>query len=410
MRFQDTYLGVFANDTCVLIVAAYLLTRVGLLRLLFKPRLRTGGVVVLGLSLGFVGLAASLLMEPRFPYAAHTLFSAFATILAGMPVGLIAAGIVSIGATPRVAIGSLIAVLMSGPLAKSIRRSNSLTYQLQMGIVTGALAQSGRLLAHAALQPFWHSNPLPLSSLATIPANGFGIALLQLVVHDARVRADSENRRIEAERAQTVAIEAQLSALRAQIRPHFLFNAINAIAALCRISPERAETACVNLGKIMRRGLEVNSSSSVAVRDEAAVTRAYAQIEQERFGDRLHVSWSISPESESCRIPPFSIQTLVENAINHGIAPKAGKGCVEIVVRRSRGRVLIAICDDGVGIGPDIRRQHTSTDSRVRGMEILNRQLELLYGRRGRLHIFTGAEQGTIAAFRIPMSTEELPS
>ena len=94
--------------------------------------------------------------------------------------------------------------------------------------------------------------------------------LLLLVAHDARLRAESERNRAEAERAQALVTEAQLNALRARVHPHFLFNALTSIAALCAEAPPRAEAATVRLGQLMRHALETHGTTPLCLSDEIA--------------------------------------------------------------------------------------------------------------------------------------------
>jgi LytS/YehU family sensor histidine kinase len=259
---------------------------------------------------------------------------------------------------------------------------------------------------------FWILPTIPKSALLSIPANGLGLVLLLLVVSEAQVRADSEENRLakeqkqrEAEHAHALATEAQLSALRSRVHPHFLFNSLNSIAELCRISPERAETACLNLSQLMRWTLETSGVNVVSVRDELSLTRAYVQIEQERLGDRLCVVWNTRSACEEESIVPFALQILVENAVNHGLANKLEPGTISITVRSSGLRTLVAVCDDGVGMSRDAHAPVPTTEAAAQhGLEILNQQLILRYGRAARIRLVSRENVGTLAFFRLPRS------
>ncbi len=227
--------------------------------------------------------------------------------------------------------------------------------------------------------------------------------LLVLIVTDAQEKARSEQRRLEAERAQTLASEAQLAALRARVHPHFLFNTLNSIAELCAIAPERAETAILRLSGMMRRALDAGAVTDMPLAEELQAAETYLQIEQERLGGRCRVEWQVESVPDHVQVPPFAVQVLVENAINHGLAPQRGSGTVKIVVRRRSRRTLIAVCDDGVGMDATRRRRALSLEQAVpHGLATAQQQLILLHGRRARLRLFSREGVGTMAVFAVP--------
>ena len=224
------------------------------------------------------------------------------------------------------------------------------------------------------------------------------------MVNEARIRADSERNRMAAERAHTLVAEAQLNALRARIHPHFLFNTLTSIAALCGIAPDRAEAATLKLSQLMRRALDSDLAAPLGLEEELDYVRSYLEIEQLRFGPRLKISWEIDPACGPVQIPGFAVQTLVENAIAHGIGPQIGPGQVRIVARRFREQALIAVLDDGQGMSTEIRLHALQPEGeREHGLRILTQQLELLYGPRARLRLFTEPEKGTLACFAVPL-------
>jgi two-component system sensor histidine kinase LytS len=239
---------------------------------------------------------------------------------------------------------------------------------------------------HQTLSTYWLS----------VPANGFGVALLLLVVSDAQLRAQSE-------RALSLVSQAQLNAWRARIHPHFLFNSLNSIAELCELAPQRAEAAIVQLSRIMRYSLESNSRITIPLAEEIDVARAYVGIEQERLGDRLAVNWQCDSASDPISVPPFAVQTLVENAVNHGLVPKKGAITLTVIVRISRSRTLVAVQDNGVGIPQPARILLSVAETpESHSMQILNQHLVQLYGRRARLRVFSKESVGTLISFAVP--------
>jgi len=137
--------------------------------------------------------------------------------------------------------------------------------------------------------------------------------------------------------------EARLQALQARIRPHFLFNSINAVLSLIRRDPKRAETALEDLAELFRTVMADNREL-VTLSDELALCRQYLNLEQLRLGERLAVEWQIEPGVEQALVPPMLLQPLVENAVYHGIEPGIAPGVIEvrIVSRDERLRLHLS--------------------------------------------------------------------
>ena len=136
--------------------------------------------------------------------------------------------------------------------------------------------------------------------------------------------------------------EARLQALQARIRPHFLFNSLNAVLSLVRSDPRRAERALEDLSELFRALMRENRDLTT-LQDEIELTRAYLGLEQLRLGERLNVSWHIDKMPSDALIPPLVIQPLVENAIYHGIEPCREPGEVSLNIYRSGDAVHIVI-------------------------------------------------------------------
>ena len=404
-------LNAFIEDTCVLMVIAYLLARGRMLTLLFAERAIEQRALILGVVLGLVGLTETIFPGLRSPYVLHTLIITFATLIGGLRVGLIATctvllGVAALGTTPGV-VETALTLSASCLLAEAVRRLFGTRYTLLRGMTAGVCAQSGVVALHQLPLAGFHPSHAVAHALVAVPANGFGVLLLQLLLNDARTRALSDRHRLEAERAHALVAESRLSALRARVHPHFLFNALTSIAALCSLAPDRAESSILRLSQLMRRALEFDVSAPVCLSEEIEHVQGYLEIEAQRFGSRLQTAWEIDGAATAVQIPAFALQTLVENAVGHGIAPKMGPGTVRITARvnQSARRVLIAVQDDGVGLTN--RRQIPSAlpdSERTHGLQIVNAQLTTLYGSRARLRLFTREERGTLVAFAVPFS------
>ncbi len=145
--------------------------------------------------------------------------------------------------------------------------------------------------------------------------------------------------------------EAELVALRAQINPHFLFNALNTVAALIAEQPDEAEATVENLAGLFRDVLTASGRPAVPLADELRLVGRYLSVEQARFGDALDVTVDVTDEALAREVPAFAVQTLVENAVKHGVERKRGGGRVTVEAHvDGSGALVVAVSDTGVGI------------------------------------------------------------
>ncbi len=147
--------------------------------------------------------------------------------------------------------------------------------------------------------------------------------------------------------AETAARELELQVLRAQINPHFLFNALNNLRALINEDPARAREMLSRLSNTLRHTLQHSAKERVPLADELAVVRDYVALEQLHHEERLRVDWRVDPATAGASVPPMLLQLLVENAIKHGIARTAGGGVVDIDLKRSGARLALAVSNPG---------------------------------------------------------------
>ncbi len=146
---------------------------------------------------------------------------------------------------------------------------------------------------------------------------------------------------------------SELKALRAQINPHFLFNALNAIAGLIHEDPLAADRTVEQLAEVFRYTLRGSEKEWARVEDEFDFVTSYLDVEQARFGERLQVAIRVSPEARSVLIPTMVVQTLVENAVKHGVAKVRGVGTIDIEARCDADRLVIEVADNGPGPAAD---------------------------------------------------------
>jgi two-component system, LytTR family, sensor histidine kinase AlgZ len=162
---------------------------------------------------------------------------------------------------------------------------------------------------------------------------GFALVLTAMLIEYFRLRS----------RAFSPALaEARLQALQARIRPHFLFNSLNAVLAIIRGDPKRAEGALEDLADLFR-SLLADNRKLVAMRDEISLCRQYLNLEHLRLGERLQVRWSVDARAEGALVPPMLLQPLVENAVYHGIEPGLAPGAIEIGIGLEGDKLLVGL-------------------------------------------------------------------
>jgi LytS/YehU family sensor histidine kinase len=187
-------------------------------------------------------------------------------------------------------------------------------------------------------------------------------------------------RQVEQERAYKLLAEARLSALESRIHPHFLFNTLNSIAALIPRDPQLAEDTVGKLASLLRFSLNANHSGLIPLSQELKIVRDYLEIEKTRFGPRLNYKIDAPAELNEVRVPPLSLQSLVENAVKHVVSKRQQGATIEIAATGDSSRILLEVIDDGPGFTLEaITPEH--------GLGNLIGRLELLFGADGRLEV-----------------------
>lgn len=415
----------FIEDTSVVVVFAYLLARGGILPTLFREHATRAGRLRAGLVLGAIALTEVLFPNERYPYIIDTLATTFAMFTAGPLAALTCAAVASIGEFAYVMLHIIdhhewllrtADVFAAMVVAGLIRPGGAAPYNRAIALAVGALAELAavgqrHLFAHPSM------GDLSWTEVGAIVGNGLGMLLMTTVVNEAWMRLCSERNRVaadqaslKAERALTLAAKAELTALRARIRPHFLYNALGAIAGLCAVDPEEAVEATEQLGSLIRQTFESSDRPSISVALEVERVKTYIGIQQKRYGKRLSVAWRVDDDCAAAHVPPLSLQTLVENAVIHGVGKVTRPVSVTIAVRRVvRGRVCVAVRDDGPGITSEARASIQSpAKEAAHGLQILSQQLILQHGARSRLRHWRASPTGTLAFFSIPHTSPQL--
>ncbi|WP_411680348.1 LytS/YhcK type 5TM receptor domain-containing protein [Clostridium thailandense] len=182
------------------------------------------------------------------------------------------------------------------------------------------------------------------------------------------------------EQIKEMANKAEIKALQTQINPHFLFNALNAIASSIRIDPNKARELIINLSSYLRFNIELNDEF-IDIKKELKQVKDYIEIEKARFGDKLNIIYDI--DAVDVKIPSLTIQPLVENAIVHGILKDKGKGTVSISVKDQGEKVKISIVDSGIGISEEVieRVYNDNVPENKIGLYNVHLRLKIIYGK-----------------------------
>ncbi len=204
-----------------------------------------------------------------------------------------------------------------------------------------------------------------------------------------------------AARESVLRAEAEAKAVRAQFNPHFVFNTLHSLMLLVRADPTAAERAIEDVASLIRYAavLERRDQDVVTLGEELEIARRYIGLETLRLADRLKMVWEIDPDLEQIAVPPFSLQTLLENAIKHGISPKEAGGSIRVRVSGALDRLTIAVEDDGMGADP------VEVDkAEGRGLSLLQRRVATLFGETASLTWETSPDQGFSAVLSLPMA------
>jgi signal transduction histidine kinase len=218
---------------------------------------------------------------------------------------------------------------------------------------------------------------------------------------------ESQARALKAAHLETSLMEARLKTLEAELHPHFLFNTLHAISTLVHTDPEAADRMISRLSDLLRLTFDRSGAAGVALKEELEFLQKYLEIEQIRFQDRLAVKFDIDPETLDTDVPRLILQPLVENAIKHGIGPRAGQGLVQISTKKREDGTWIEVRDNGVGLSRHARARFTNGV----GLSNTRARLECLYGSQHRLDFAEGngglSVQMLIPAHRPAMHTSD---
>jgi signal transduction histidine kinase len=243
---------------------------------------------------------------------------------------------------------------------------------------------------HVSVRSFYGHNVVDIAYYWAVIAFGYG----------GELQRRFKNEEIRAVQLESRLIEAELRALREQIKPHFLFNTLNTISVMVRDGKnETAVTLLARLGSLLRMSLEGNHRNETTLRAEMEFLERYIEIQKARFPDRLEVGIAVEEDALSVPVPWLLLQPIVENAILHGIAPKSGPGRVDILGRVDGGSLRLEVRDDGPGL-PESRRVVEGT-----GLANTRERIAKIYGGAGRMTMGNRPTGGISVEIVLPCRT-----
>jgi hypothetical protein len=260
------------------------------------------------------------------------------------------------------------------------------------GFVTAAYGM--RHAVHAALgQPYHHEAWGIVFRYESLKFSLFYL-LFVAILFGMRSRAALSAERVRAERSRALSQQAQLLQLTQQIEPHFLFNALNTIAATIHTDPERADTLLTRLAALLRAATDLARQPEVALADELRLLEGYAAIMCERFAGRVDLHWDIDPHSTACRVPTLALQPLLENAFLHGVERRSQPTRVVVRSRRDGLRLLLEVEDDAGEL--------PASQQFGIGLTNLQQRLALRFGVHAALTLSQRGAAGVLARIEMP--------
>ena len=270
--------------------------------------------------------------------------------------------------------------------------------QIFFAVIYGAIWTAAvyglETLRHAGLPPAMRPRSVVVRELLL---GVWYYAIFAGISYAVQTRNRLHDKEVLAAHAETLATAARLDAIRARLNPHFLFNALHTLAALVKFRPNLAEGAIERLGDMLRYTLKEDGRELVEFSEEYEFTREYLAFEQLRYEDRLKVTLQIHPESLNLDIPPFSLQTLAENAVRHAISVRPDGGAIWIKSWFENGRFMLSVRDDGPGGICEAGQSHQF------GLRFLRERLWAAYGSSADLQLQSGPD-GFEALLVIPSS------
>jgi len=240
----------------------------------------------------------------------------------------------------------------------------------------------------------------PAGALVVLTGSAVGPYLIRAADETSRfITTQLELADLDTSRADLA--RAEVRALRAQISPHFIYNALTTIAAFVRSDPDRARDLLLEFADFTRYSFR-QAGEFTTLADELGNIEKYLILERARFGDRLRIRWRIAPEVLGVVVPFLSIQPLVENAVRHGLAGRPDGGTVSVTAEDIGPDCLISVEDDGQGMDPESVGRHDEPGADHVGLGNVDDRLRAAFGEDYGLVVETAPDAGTKVIVRLP--------
>jgi len=287
---------------------------------------------------------------------------------------------------------------LTGAAQRAIRTNRSV-------VLTGSDLPCDRMdcvVRGAVVAPLTGADGRAAAALVAVADDQPAPGLVQATLEAARW-AGSQLALSELDSSRERLAKAEVRALRAQISPHFIYNALTAIASFVRTDPERARELILEFAEFTRYSFRAHGDFTTLAEELRSIDR-YLTIERARFGDRLQVRLQIAPEVLPVGLPFLCLQPLVENAVRHGLSRKPGVGMVSIEASDAGAECHITVEDDGVGMDPAVfaRDGAESDDGQHVGLSNVDERLRNVFGDRFGLVVETAPGEGTKVSMRVP--------
>lgn len=289
----------------------------------------------------------------------------------------------------------------------SRRWLRSAIVHLAASIIIGALLTAGHNIIDV-----WFSSQLKLITFSrfwrviyiNLDKNLLNYWLIVFISHAVNYYRRYRESELAATKLAAQLSEAQLSALKMQLHPHFIFNTLHSISSLLSKDTETARRMITRLGDFLRLTLENSGSQEVELHREFEFLSCYLEIERIRFSDRLTVKMDVDANVLNCLVPNLILQPIVENSIRHAIAPRSAPGMIEVKASQANGMVRLQVKDNGPGIKLDLIPKKEA--KRGIGLSNTRHRLHQLYGDDGHFEMVNSKDGGLVVTLEFPLVKE----
>jgi LytS/YehU family sensor histidine kinase len=297
----------------------------------------------------------------------------------------------------------LFGLLSTHLLRNIINRQNWFQYSFEKQVLlffglmigTGVIISLGSTAVGNLLQPDHRKSFSGQIVIRGLVSNCLITAIWWLIYFIWHYIDRSRNTQVDKLKLESTVKELELKTIKSQLNPHFIFNALNSIRALVDENPQRARTAITELSNILRSSMQVEKVETVSMENELNIVKDYLALENIRFEERLKVQYDIDPDTLELPVPPLMLQTLVENAIKHGISRVVSGGMVRISSHLRQMQHEITIENTGQILENNNRQGF--------GLQSTRQRLSLLFGSRASFDIYNKNEQTVEAKVLMPL-------